>query len=69
MIAPLEGTSDEHKAGAGIFANFASLLGMHAMKRFEGPTLVAILQKMRGPKDSAKLSDAEWRALKDRGQR
>ncbi len=35
------------------------------MKRFGDPTLVAILQKMRGPKDSAKLSDAEWRALKD----
>ncbi len=65
LIAPLEGTSDEHKAGARIFANFAYHFEMHTMQRFEDPTLVAILQKMRGPKDSAKLSDAEWRGLKD----
>ena len=34
------------------------------MKRFEDPTLIASLQKMRA-QTGAKLSDAEWRALLD----
>ncbi len=63
LIASLEGTGDEHKVGAKMFANFDFLFGMHTMKRFTDPTLVAILQKMCGPKAAAKLSDAEWRAL------
>ena len=48
-----------------MFANFDFLFEMHTMKRFTDHTLIAILQKMRGPKAAAKLSDAEWRALAD----
>jgi hypothetical protein len=40
------------------------LFEMHTMKRFEDPTLIAILQKMR-EQMGAKLSDGEWHALLD----
>jgi hypothetical protein len=64
LLASLDGTSDEHKAGAAMFYHMEYLFEMRSMKRFEDPTLVAILQKMRA-QTGAKLSDAEWRALLD----
>ena len=62
LLAPLEHTSDEHKAGASIFNNLEYLFEMETMKRFQDPVLVAILQKMRQTNGS-KLSDLEWQAL------
>ena len=59
---PLDGTSDEHKAGAAMFNNIHYLFEMETMKRFTGPVLITILQKMRQPK-GAKLTDEEWQAL------
>ena len=38
------------------------LFEMHAMKRFEDATLIAILKKMRTP-GGRKLSQSEWQAL------
>ena len=61
-LAPLDGTSDEHKAGASMFNNMHYLFEMETMRRFTDPTLVAILQKMRKP-NGAKLSDQQWHAL------
>ena len=37
---------------------------MHTMKRFEDPTLIVILQKMR-QQHGTKLTEAEWQALLD----
>jgi hypothetical protein len=59
LLAPLEHTSDEHKAGAAIFNNMHYLFEMETMKRFHDPVLIAILQKMRKPK-GAKLTAEEW---------
>ena len=64
LLAPLEGTSDEHKAGASIFNNLHYLFEMETMKRFQDPILVAILHKMRRA-NGTKLSDQEWQALLD----
>ena len=47
LLAPLDGTSDEHKVGASMFRNLDYLFQMHTMKLFEDPTLIAVLQKMR----------------------
>ena len=62
LLAPLEGTSDEHKAGASMFNNVQYLFEMETMKRFKDPTLVAILQKMRRLGGAA-LTEQEWQAL------
>ena len=62
LLASLEGTSDEHKVGASMFNKVHYLFEMHTMKRFNDPTLIAILKKMREP-GGKKLSDTEWQAL------
>ena len=62
LLAPLEGTSDEHKVGARIFNRVDYLFEMLTMKRFEDPTLLAILGKMRTT-GGCQLSRAEWQAL------
>ncbi len=64
LLAPLDGTSDEHKVGASMFNNMHYLYEMETMKRFQDPTLIAILEKMRRPK-GAKLTEQEWQALLD----
>ena len=64
LLASLEGTSDEHKAGASMFNNVQYLFEMETMKRFKDQTLISILKKMRQRK-GAKLSQEEWRAPKD----
>ena len=62
LLAPLEGTSDEHKVGASMFNRVHYLFEMLTMQRFEDPTLIVILQKMR-TKHGCKLTEAEWQAL------
>ena len=62
LLAPLEQTSDAHKAGASMFNNLHYLFEMETMKRFQAPVLVAILHKMRCT-NGTKLSDQEWQAL------
>mgnify|MGYP003311580169 CR=1 FL=1 len=64
LLAPLDGTSDEHKVGASICNRVHYLFEMHTMKRFEDPVLVSILQKMRHAGGKKLLQD-EWQALLD----
>ena len=64
LLAPLAGTSDEHKVGASMLSNIHYVYEMHTMKRFEDPVLVSILQKMRQTGGS-KLTDNEWKSLLD----
>ena len=64
LLAPLDGTSDEHKVGASIFNRVHYHFEMHTMKRFEDPVLVSILQKMRHAGGKKLLQD-EWQALLD----
>ena len=63
LLAPIEGTSDEHRVGASMFNNVHYLFEMHTMKRFTDNVLVSILEKMRTP-GGKKLSDSEWEALR-----
>ena len=62
LLAPLDNTSDEHKAGASMFNNIHYLFEMKTMKRFKDPVLVTSLEKMRRT-NGAKLSEQEWQAL------
>jgi hypothetical protein len=62
LLAPLEGTSDEHKVGASIFNRVHYLFEMLTMKRFEDQTLITILQKMR-TMGGCKLTEIEWQEL------
>ena len=62
LLAPLDGTSDEHKVGASMFKRLHYLFEMHTMKRFKDPTLISILKKMRTA-GGKKLSNVEWEAL------
>jgi hypothetical protein len=62
LIAPLLGTSDEHKVGASMFKNLDYIFEMHTTKRFTDSVLINILAKMRGPKEQAKLIWEEWQA-------
>ena len=64
LLAPLENTNDEHKAGAGIFANVDNVFLMSTMMRFRDECLRRILEKMRTP-NGARLSEQEWKALMD----
>ena len=45
LLAPLEGASDEHKAGAAMFANLDYIYEMKTMMRFQDPLLIRILEK------------------------
>ena len=47
MLAPLEGTSDEHKVGAKIFRNAELLFHFSTAMRFTDETLIEILEVMR----------------------
>ena len=63
LLADIEGTTDEHKAGAAMFASIEQVFELETMMRFHDPILRSILEKMRTPGGLA-LSDAEWQALK-----
>ena len=62
MLAPLEGTSDEHKVGAKIFRNAELVFQFNTAMRFTDETLIQILDAMRKPGGS-KLSHDQWQAL------
>ena len=62
MLAPLEGCSDEHKAGDAIFAGLKDVYRLTTTMRFDDPVLIAILAKMRTP-GGAKLTQTEWASL------
>ena len=62
LLANIEGTSGEHKAGAAMFASIEPVLELETMMRFRDPVLKEILRKMRTP-GGARLSSNEWIAL------
>lgn len=62
LLADIEGTSDEHKAGAAMFASIEQVFELETMMRFRDPVLRQILEKMRTP-GGAPLTDGEWKAL------
>ena len=62
MLAPLEGTSAEHKVGAKIFRNAELVFQFQTAMRFTDETLIQILETMRTP-GGRKLSHAQWQAL------
>jgi hypothetical protein len=62
MLAPLEGTSNEHKVGAKIFRNAELVFQFNTAMRFTDATLIEILEAMRTP-GGRKLSHAQWQAL------
>ena len=62
MLAPLEGTSAEHKVGAKIFRNAELVFQFQKAMRFTDETLIQILETMRTP-GGRKLSHAQWQAL------
>ena len=62
MLAPLEGTSNEHKVGAKIFRNAELVFQFSSAMRFSDETLIQILEAMRTP-GGRKLSHAQWQAL------
>ena len=62
MLAPLEGTSNEHKVGAKIFRNVEHVFRFNTAMRFTDETLIEILEAMRTP-GGKKLSPDQWQAL------
>ena len=68
MLAPLEGTSNEHKVGAKIFRNAELVFQFNTAMRFTDETQIQILDAMRTP-GGRKLSHAQWQAMMktDRG--
>ena len=62
MLAPLEGTSDEHKVGAKIFTNVELVFQFSSAMHFTDKTLMQILEAMRTA-GGKKLSPAQWEAL------
>ena len=63
LHANIEGTNDEHKAGAAMFASIEQVFVLETMMRFHDPVLKRILEQMRTP-GGASLTDHEWTALK-----
>ena len=62
MLAPLEGTSDEHKVDAQIFKNAELVFQFNTAMRFTDETLIEILKAMRTP-GGRRFSHAQWQAL------
>ena len=62
MLAPLEGTSDEHKVDAKIFRNAGLVFQFNTAMHFTDETLIEILRAMRTP-GRRRLSHAQWQAL------
>ena len=62
LLANIDGTSDEQKAGAAMFASIEQVFELETMMRFHDPVLRQILEKMRTP-GGARLSDNEWKAV------
>ena len=64
MLAPLEGTTNEHKVGAKIFRDADLVFEFQQAMRFTDQTLIDILKIMRHPGGRA-LSNQQWQALKN----
>lgn len=62
LLAPVEGTSDEHKAGVRIFGGLKQVYRLSTAMRFDDEELICILAKMRTP-GGARLTSAEWKSL------
>ena len=62
LLANIDGTSDEQKAGAAMFASIEQVFELETMMRFRDPVLRQILEKMRTP-GGARLTQNEWQAL------
>ena len=62
MLAPLEGTSAEHKVETKIFRNADLVFQFQTAMRFTDETLIQILETMRTP-SGRKLSHDQWQAL------
>ena len=63
MLAPLEGTSNEHKVGANIFRNAELVFQFSSAMRFSDETLIQKLETMRAQQaveNSVVLSDKYW---------
>ena len=63
MLAPLQGTSNEHKAGANIFRNADMVFQFEKMMRFIDKSLIEILEVMRTPKPGKPLTEMQWKKL------
>ena len=63
LLAPINGASDEHKAGIAMFAGIENVFLMETMMRFTDPVPRGILKNMRTP-GGARLADNEWKTLK-----
>ena len=59
MLAPLDGTANEHKVGATIFRDADSVFEFVRPMRFTDQTLIGILKVMRTPGGQA-LSGQKW---------
>jgi hypothetical protein len=64
MLAPLEGTTNEHKVGAKIFRDADLVFEFQQAMRFTDQTLIDILTTMRVPGGRA-LTEQQWQALKN----
>ena len=62
LLAPVEGTSDEHKAWVCIFGGFRQVYRLSTAMRFDDEELISILAKMHTP-GGARLTNAEWKSL------
>ena len=63
MLAPLEGTTNEHKVGAKIFRDADLVFEFQQAMRFTDQTLIDILNAMRVPGGRA-LTEQQWQELK-----
>jgi hypothetical protein len=64
MLAPLEGTTNEHKVGVKIFRDADLVFEFQQAMRFTDQTLIDILNTMRVPGGRA-LTEQQWQALQD----
>ena len=62
LLAPVEGTSDEHKAGVRICGGLKQVCRLSTAIRFDDEELISILAKMSTP-GGARLTSAEWKSL------
>ncbi|CAE8718644.1 unnamed protein product [Polarella glacialis] len=62
LLAPIEGTSDEHKVGVSIFPGMTYVYRLTRAMRFADPMLLRILDKMR-TEGGVKLTATDWQAL------
>ena len=63
MLAPLEGTTNEHKVGAKIFRDADLVFEFQQAMHFTDHTLIDILNAMRVPGGKA-LTEQQWQELK-----